>query len=140
MNVCLTCSSNFLANKWHPHQKYCSPRCFFTARNKRNATYQREHALNWSRENRERRRTTTKIWREGNKEHVRLNQLAYRKDNPQVVKAQRIASKIPMQENCEKCRTSQNLQRHHADYNFPKAIVTLCQNCHAEEHRKMRWE
>lgn len=139
-NNCLTCGSNFLPNKWHPQQKYCSQKCNSKARNAKNVIKQRQFSLNWSRRNRKRQKATTKAWRERNKEHERLNRIAYRKDNPLVAQAQSIASKIPMQANCEKCGVTQNLERHHPDYNFPKAIVTLCRNCHAEEHRKIRWQ
>lgn len=37
---------------------------------------------------------------------------------------------------CEICGTTENLQRHHPDYNKPKEVIILCKNCHEKVHHR----
>jgi hypothetical protein len=37
---------------------------------------------------------------------------------------------------CENCGSTENLQRHHFDYNDPYKIVTLCFSCHRKLHNR----
>ena len=32
---------------------------------------------------------------------------------------------------CEFCSSTENLQAHHPDYNYPEIVVTACASCHA---------
>lgn len=37
---------------------------------------------------------------------------------------------------CENCGSTENLHRHHPDYDKPLEIMVLCEPCHKEVHRK----
>jgi len=37
---------------------------------------------------------------------------------------------------CEKCGSTERLQRHHEDYREPMNVVILCQTCHKNHHVK----
>jgi len=58
----------------------------------------------------------------------------YRKNHPNQIVAQQQAQKIKLKNECEVCGTTENLQRHHWDYNQPMLINTLCQQCHTIQH------
>jgi len=51
--------------------------------------------------------------------------------------AQRHVSLIGM--NCSQCNSTQNLHRHHHDYNKPLEVEILCATCHGRQHAIQRW-
>ena len=42
--------------------------------------------------------------------------------------------RIPLSSECNSCGSTENLERHHPDYNKPLEIITLCRRCHARLH------
>lgn len=42
---------------------------------------------------------------------------------------------LPLEKECEFCGETENLHRHHPDYDFPEIIVTCCGSCHLFIHR-----
>ena len=51
-------------------------------------------------------------------------------------KVRHIARKAyPEIECCEACSSTENLHRHHPDYDKPLEIVVLCESCHMEVHK-----
>ena len=90
-------------------------------------------------------RKQLRCWREQNpnysstykKEHREKNRLPnkkYRKLYPEKIKAHVLSRKIPLKSHCEKCNTTENLQKHHPDYSKPLEVITLCRKCHIEAH------
>jgi hypothetical protein len=51
-------------------------------------------------------------------------------------KARALANKIPITVSCKLCGSTQNLVRHHPDYNKPLDFIVLCKGCHAKVHSK----
>lgn len=43
---------------------------------------------------------------------------------------------VPLDTCCSLCGATQNLLRHHPNYNEPLKIITVCRVCHKEIHRK----
>lgn len=39
---------------------------------------------------------------------------------------------IPLESLCRQCGSTDNLTRHHPDYNKPMVVVTLCRKCHSQ--------
>ncbi len=68
--------------------------------------------------------------------------VAWAKRNPEKHRAQWMAREavkkglIPRLLNCEKCGSSELLQKHHADYSKPLEVVWLCIKCHHAVHKK----
>jgi len=60
----------------------------------------------------------------------------YRDKYPNKIKAHRLAMKIPLKSNCEICGSKIKLERHHWNYKKPFLVNTLCQECHAIQHRR----
>ena len=59
----------------------------------------------------------------------------YSEDNKHKISAQGKARyRSPLQECCKSCGSTENLDRHHPDYNDPLKIVTLCHSCHMKLH------
>jgi len=52
------------------------------------------------------------------------------------LKAKDMAKKIPLKDNCEICKSTNNLQRHHWRYDKPLLVNTLCKECHTIQHLK----
>ena len=58
------------------------------------------------------------------------------KKYPQRVKARKKARReTSLESKCAICGTSENLQRHHPDYNKPLEVKTLCRSCHSQLRR-----
>ena len=60
----------------------------------------------------------------------RRRNIEYNKRNPDKLRARRLARRfVPLKLFCEICDSTQNLGRHHPDYNKPLEVVTLCVTC-----------
>lgn len=83
------------------------------------------------------------------KEETRIYQRKYNKDNrgirreieirykikyPEKKLAHQKARFLPMKSECEHCRGTDDLQKHHPDYSKPTYVITLCQPCHTKHH------
>ena len=70
-----------------------------------------------------------KNWRLRNKEHKRTylkNWRTYQKN-----KAHRIVDrKSALNSQCEFCGSTNDLEGHHPDYQYPEIFVTCCKSCH----------
>jgi hypothetical protein len=72
-----------------------------------------------SEEQRQKQREAERSWQERNQNKHR---------------AEHIASKIPIGDECELCGDTDRLVRHHPDYDYPTVFVTCCQSCHRNIH------
>ncbi len=48
----------------------------------------------------------------------------------------RIGKKNLKEKECVKCKTKEDLQRHHLDYKDHKNIIIVCRKCHNQLHKK----
>jgi hypothetical protein len=60
--------------------------------------------------------------------------------NINKINAHRLSKKIPLKMCCEICSSENRLQRHHPDYSKPLEVITLCNRCHKNLHKKVRKE
>lgn len=84
-----------------------------------------------------------KLASEETKRKISLAKLNEWKDKKQSEKSRKIklkakikAKTIPLCSSCDICSSTNNLQRHHWDYNKPLLINTLCLVCHKIQHIK----
>lgn len=75
-----------------------------------------------------------KLLKQKNPNYAREGQGKYRKRHPEKIKAQLKARYIELGDYCEKCGSTENLEKHHPDYSKPIEIMTLCKDCHIEIH------
>jgi hypothetical protein len=88
-------------------------------------------------------------WREKNREHIREYMRRYtakpevrehrrrwKRENPDYyrhpkkAKARILANhKVPLGDRCEVCGTTENLERHHPNYDEPLNVMTVCHRC-----------
>jgi hypothetical protein len=91
-------------------------------------------------ENSEKKKINNKNWIENNKEkHQEIQREyknKYKENNNQKIKAQKMARQIPLKSSCNICKSNNNLQRHHWDYDRPLIVNTLCSTCHKIQHIK----
>jgi hypothetical protein len=76
-----------------------------------------------------------KKWKVKNPDKVRALHTDYEKRNRKKKSAQLMALRnVPLGKECELCpeddKRTENLERHHPDYDYPLIIVTTCQECH----------
>jgi len=90
-----------------------------------NSQKARERKDKWIEKNQQKNKQVKNEWQKN-----------YYKKNPKVVNAQNIAKQIPLKENCEICKSTKNLQRHHWNYDKPLLVNTLCSTCHKIQHIK----
>ncbi len=76
-----------------------------------------DYTYNWTRE----RIKNGKIWKENKKRLSSRGKTKYF---------------IELKPCCEICGSTNNLQRHHWDYNKPLLVNTLCKECHSIQHIK----
>lgn len=103
-------------------------------RDKWNA-YQRQYA----RQNREKRTASRRKWREKNKEKDNARHRAYYEENKEnmrrMYRAARAAQRHTVLDNeCVFCGSTENLERHHPDYDKPLEFLTFCRKCHRQLH------
>lgn len=130
--ICPSCNQPF--TQLFYNQKYCSPKC------------QKHH---WELTNLDKRRVIRRRWNDNNRERRREINRAYAKRhpqkqiqinrrwsarNPEKINAQIYARNIPLASNCQRCNTTERLERHHPDYSKPGEIITLCHSCHSQLH------
>ena len=77
--------------------------------------------------------------KERNQERHRRNNKTYESRHPEKHIAQRMANdkNLPLASNCERCGSTEQLERHHPDYSKPLSIVTLCHSCHRLIHKNI---
>ena len=46
---------------------------------------------------------------------------------------------IPLDSKCCICGRTENLERHHPDYNKPLNVITVCRSCHVLLHKRGEW-
>lgn len=63
----------------------------------------------------------------------------WRLENKVKERAQLMANRhVPLKPNCEMCSSTEELHRHHDDYNKPLEVLTLCPKCHKKRHRQIK--
>lgn len=63
------------------------------------------------------------------------------KERYQNIREQKLAEAmayyhVPLDPSCSICGATQDLERHHPDYNKPLKIITVCRPCHGKLHRQ----
>lgn len=77
---------------------------------------------------------------EAYKRKQRKKSKKYNKKYPDRERAHRLAKyhKAEIRKSaCEECGSVENLHMHHPDYSKPLYVITLCQPCHVNLHRKV---
>jgi len=105
----------------------------------------------WRKDHKEKIKKKNRLWREKhpnykqewrtknkerNQEHHKRNNKTYELQHPERHIAQRMAAnkKVLLASNCERCGSTEQLERHHPNYSKPLSIVTLCHKCHRFIH------
>jgi hypothetical protein len=116
--------------------------------------YRRDWARNWRKNNLKRSRENHRNAYEENPQHYRdyannwyqNNVIKERKrsreinvQRPEVLKAHNESQKFPLGLKCELCpegeERTNDLEKHHPDYNYPEIFVTVCSICHGIQRR-----
>lgn len=116
---------------------------------------QKESFIKWKKDNKEKMKDYSKKSYlkhrdeilEKQKEHYQQNktkiierQEKYKLSNPIAHNKQKIrrksVHKIKLKPICEICNSTQNLERHHWNYDKPLLVNTLCSTCHDVQHVK----
>lgn len=45
---------------------------------------------------------------------------------------------IKKETNCSLCKSTNNIEKHHPDYNKPLEVIWLCRDCHVELHKDLK--
>lgn len=59
-----------------------------------------------------------------------------KEENKLRKKARELSRNLSIKNNCEICKSTNKLEKHHWDYNKPLFVVTLCKECHEIQHIK----
>ena len=104
---------------------------------------------NYLRENLTSHQQAVKKWMDEHPEEHREAHLKasvnFIKRNPKKLRAERFAFNFPLALQCELCpeddKRTENLERHHFDYDYADFFVTVCYECHlyAEGKRKIEY-
>lgn len=105
--------------------------------------HKEEHVIycrKWNETHRENRQQSGKKYYLENKEKLSLYQQNYKIKHPEVRKAHQIANQYcKIGDCCELCPEddvrTENLVKHHPDYDFPEMFITCCQSCHLWIHK-----
>ena len=75
-----------------------------------------------------------------NLKKVHERHMLYNKNNPEKIKADRVATHIPLGNECQfgGCHSTKNLEHAHLDYDFPLETVTFCRRHHTIVDRLYR--
>lgn len=83
-------------------------------------------------QNREKILAQHKHYRETHREERRVYYSRYFEEHRKEHHAQSLAwRKIPLDDSCSLCGATENLQRHHPDYDKPLEVITVCAYCHS---------
>jgi len=91
----------------------------------------------WQRLNKDTVNAKSRKWKQENKEHIasydKIRNIVF----PEILKAHNGARKLKIKEGsvCEICRSPDNLEKHHTDYNRPLFFRILCKTCHTRLHK-----
>ena len=76
---------------------------------------------------------------QSNIEKEREQQREINAQHPEVLRAHNESQNIPLGLKCELCpegeEATENLEKHHPDYNYPEVFVTTCSICHGLQRR-----
>jgi 5-methylcytosine-specific restriction endonuclease McrA len=124
---CFFCKSNFLVDKCHSYQKYCSINCRNTNFRKLNPNKVKEYKKRERRKNFEKYRTNNEIYHD---------KVRFGGNRRKVMERDKFTCI-----NCSRKYPYVNLVVHHIDGNNKKHVIdnlkTLCRSCHAKEHRNI---
>ena len=70
------------------------------------------------------------------REVCRKQAIKTRQKFPEKIRARVLARPVKRKKLCEFCESTENLEKHHTDYNKPKEIITLCRACHRSLHQR----
>jgi hypothetical protein len=99
----------------------------------------KEYAREWDKRNPEKVKEIRKKSNSLEKTKIKKNKWhgQYRKENKTKVNARNMAEfRIELKPCCEICGSTENLQRHHWNYDNPLLVNTLCKECHDIQHKK----
>ena len=74
-------------------------------------------------------------WHKAHPEKQRESNRKYIERNPQKRNAWIKAQYIPLDNKCEECGSTEDLEHHHPDYSKPLEVLTLCRSCHSKLRR-----
>jgi len=96
--------------------------------------YQKQYHRQYRAEKIEKIQKIERKYRDSHKKEHSNRQNQYRKMNQKKIKVHQMMNnnpdKYPLLNQCEFCPNTENLQRHHPDYDFPEIYVTVCAFCH----------
>lgn len=98
---------------------------------------QRQHHKEYRQKNKERIAKYKQEYRNKNPEKHREEGKRWKAKNRKKVNAQKRATRVRgllIKQECELCKTKDNLCLHHPDYDKPLYIKTLCRTCHNQLH------
>lgn len=129
---CSVCGVELTEENWYPYyRKTNQHRCKECDRKKSKNYY----AKNIEKA-REKRLLHERKVRQDNPEKARDYWRKYYQRNRKKVLARDISKReVPLGNRCEICGSTENLERHHIDYDKPELVVTLCRECHMKIHR-----
>lgn len=78
----------------------------------------------------ENRKKSDRKYKVTHRELVRKHHQKYWERNPKRKRAHAISQHIPLASKCELCPNTENLERHHPNYDYPHIFVTVCRECH----------
>jgi hypothetical protein len=88
-------------------------------------------------EHREQYREYARNGYQKNKEKIKAYQKKRRQTHPEINKAYCMARYHKFRGSCcEFCNSTECLECHHPDYDFPEIIVTCCKSCHEYIHKR----
>lgn len=83
----------------------------------------------------EKKRRESKQYYQKNRERILVRNKKYYEEHKVETSARGKAfHHLSIKDKCVLCGTTENLERHHPDYNKPMEVVTLCRSCHLKHH------
>ena len=129
---CKECSVIVISSS--PSRKYCDNCCEIRRRELQKLTSKKYY-----RNHKELHLLRTRRWDNSHKEKKCEINIKWQVKNPEKVRAHRIVNQNHLRgDKCERCKSPNKLHAHHNDYSKPKEIITLCVQCHVDEHKRLR--